>query len=337
MLERTQNRLVATATTPWLGVHALTEFIFCPRAGIMAAEQGSTEEEYAEPANLRYLPNWSSEAIKREVPLVVARLAVLLLALLVLVAFCFAHDAPLGLSWGCRGGAVVIAVAVGGQLRKLLTLLRRLHLARIAVPKLPDESNHESEPVNWWSLLRAGFESVRYQEPLRDERWRLMGRPWRVLRYGGLRIPVFRLVGERRLRRQHYARMAAYCHLLETCEACRSPYGIVLFGETYEGVTVRNSPSSRKAFHDSLISARSIVQLGQRGVPAPGPSHENCCLRCPLGYPRVAARRWFGTSEGYPKRGVDGRLYHSSCGDRFEWVPPHEKAYRKALIAGRRR
>ena len=29
---------------------------------------------------------------------------------------------------------------------------------------------------------------------------------------------------------------------------------------------------------------------------------------------------------------ADQQLYHASCGDRFEWVPPHELALRLKII-----
>ena len=33
-----EKRLDAKPNDPWLGVHVLTEFIFCPRAGLIAFE-----------------------------------------------------------------------------------------------------------------------------------------------------------------------------------------------------------------------------------------------------------------------------------------------------------
>ena len=186
--------------------------------------------------------------------------------------------------------------------------------------------------------MKAGFRSIKYQDALTDKDWMLSGRPWRVLRRGSLRIPVFRMLrGEPKLYRQHYARMAAYCHLIEVCEGAESPYGIILFGHTYEGVAVPNSPTTRAAFHDELVKARAVVRKSREDVSFPLAPRGSQCEHCPLGGPvfigleRRSTRRDEEMLPVFPARGRDGRAYHSFCGDRFHWIPPHERAKEKEL------
>ena len=187
--------------------------------------------------------------------------------------------------------------------------------------------------MNWWSLLKCGFEPHEYFDPHEDLSWRLSGHPWRVLHKGSLRIPVFRKRrGDRGLHQQHLARMAAYCHLIETAEGHAAPYGIILFGSDYDGVTVPNTEANRHVLRTGLLEARQVIESNQ---PAAPPS--SWCQRCPNGWPKVYRRRKTDTRLGgqeWPPvltRGVDGRKYHSACGDRFGDVPRHERAKEKGL------
>ena len=328
-----RSRIAASADTPWFGVHVLTEFIYCERAGLLAFERAK-DEPYEEQVNLRYLPEWSLSEIQRHLRVTLIRLALVLVVALCLSLVCLGcyHAEADSLCWLAGAGAFGFGWLAWRQLRDGITLFGRLRAARRAAPAMPKEDTTVCQPVCWWSLLRAGFDSVKYKDSLKDERLRLSGRPWRVLRKGSLRIPVFRLQGEPRLKRQHFARMAAYCHLLETCEGGHSPYGVVIFAGTYDGTTVPNSPASRKAFHDGLVKARSTLQRNREGSQSRHPVNLNLCAGCPHGYPQVQVSRWFRPVKGYPRRGVDGRLYRSSCGDRYRWTPPHEKAIRKRLV-----
>jgi hypothetical protein len=332
MIATERSRIAANHQTPWIGVHSLTEFMFCPRAGLLAYETDDTGGQVERP-NVRYLPDWNLAAIQQSrreatIRLSISSIALTLLALMGGFQFQQLSGARQLLLLVC---IAMLGVAAWRQMRLFCRLTARVRAAKQAVPMMPDAENTDRESVSWWSLLAAGFESVQYKEALRDERLRLAGRPWRVLRNGSLRIPVFRITGEPRLRRQHFARIAAYCHLLETCEGCRSPYGVAIFAGTYDGLTVRNSPGSRKAFHDGLVLARSVVRQSKQRAPAM-PTNRNCCLRCPHGYPRTQAKRPFRALTGYARRGTDGRFYNSVCGDRYQWVPPHEKAIRKRLV-----
>jgi len=48
------------------------------------------------------------------------------------------------------------------------------------------------QSINWWGLIKAGFESIEMRGPLRDPTLKLVGKPWRVLQFGSRRIPVIR-------------------------------------------------------------------------------------------------------------------------------------------------
>ena len=69
MTSYTKSRIAADPHTPWIGVHSLTEFMFCPRAGLLAHESGDHERPEEQP-NLRYLPEWSLEAIQQRLRVV---------------------------------------------------------------------------------------------------------------------------------------------------------------------------------------------------------------------------------------------------------------------------
>jgi hypothetical protein len=126
--------------------------------------------------------------------------------------------------------------------------------------------------------------------------------------------------------------MAAYCHLVEMCEGFGSPYGIVLWAGTYRAMSVPNTPQARRELHEQVVRAKEAIRAAEHRhkLPKP-PSRKSLCERCPLGKP-VA----YVPGEGFSRHGVplrvykvqnDGmKFYHSHCGDRFRWVPPHAKA-----------
>jgi len=139
-------------------------------------------------------------------------------------------------------------------------------------------------------------------------RWKLAGRPWRILAYGDLRIPVWRRRPSKnpvsnRLYPQHYVRMAAYCHLLEQAEpGAISPYGIVLEKQSYIGMTVPNLIPAKRSFHDALVSTRTLLERLPIEPPAPN-NPSSLCTHCPHNRP-------------------DDLTGISICGARFHWTPP---------------
>ena len=335
MIQHNKSRIAAAHDDPWIGVHVLTEFIFCERAGHLAMAEHTIDELQKRP-NLRYLPRWSAISMREALvrASVLSAISGILLATVVTCLLLRWQTWPMIANVLLGTAAWICWQVLRHGLRAMWILRSRLRATDLAGPIDPARLADGCVGVSWWSLLNSGFESVAYKDSLRDERLRLNGRPWRVLRKGSLRIPVFLASGQSRLHRQHHARIAAYCHLLETCEGAKSPFGVVLFGDSYEGETVPNQPSSRKAFHNALVAARASVRAARRGHLARRPSNANRCSGCPFGKPYVSKSFWLvSRARGiHAVRGADGRRYHSTCGDQYRWVPPHEKAIQKRLI-----
>lgn len=326
---------------PGLGVYALTQFVYCARAGIITAEQADPDaDEPPEMRRLDYLPRWSLVEIER-------RLAELfqagfmwlgLLAAITAAALTGLFFWPLpSLLFGISGIAFVIW-RVAKKIRQgfALSMLRRE--ANEALPIEPVLPLSEPEPINWWQLFQAGFISRPYLEKLTDDTIRLTGKPWRVLQRGTLRIPVWKFRGEgRALKEKHLVRMAALCHLVEISTGQESPFGIILWPESFDGVAIPKSNANRRKLARALQIARRVLkELASTNI-SPNPPSENACKQCPLGKPRCYIP---GKTEtliaGSPilvrtAQGADGRNYHSDCGDRFSWLPPHARANEKGL------
>jgi hypothetical protein len=326
----------------WIKVRTLGEFVFCPRAGILAAEkEGGEDEPDDDPIRLDFLPEYSLTVIEEQLAL---------------------HLRALG-SWGGRVAGVLIAIAVawffgwkvavvigavvllwlgrrlGQEIRAVLTLADSRRQAIAAEPKEPPENATSQTPVNWWELLKAGFDSIRVQESLRDEASKLAGRPWRVLRKGSLRIPVIKIGedfyegGRYWIYAQHEIRLAAYAHLLAACEGGEVPYGIVLFGNTYQGVAIPITAQLKENFLAKRAEFDRAMAAAKKGNPPDEPD-AGCCSGCPFGKPEkvntdlVQIQR----EKIHGRNGRDGKLYHSECGDRFEWIPPHAQTKKKGML-----
>jgi hypothetical protein len=335
--------LAAADGTPWIGVHVLTEFMFCPRAGLLAHEASRDDpgEELDRAPRLDYLPDFTIEELERALEdnwNEIWRMLTWTVPALLLVSIMSATvDWRLALLLVPAG--VWLIRWMFDQLMRVADLSRRLKAAHAAASKEPQADSTELQSVNWWELLKAGFTPVAYEDPHEDRSWNLAGRPWRVLHKGSLRIPVFRKRrGKAELYPQHFARIAAYCHLIETAEGGEAPYGIVLFGSEYEGVTVPDVHENRAEFHFALHSARRLIEAAHSAGLMPDlPKPATACHDCPWGRPHVHVPGVTETSLGGKQlpplrtRGTDKRLYHSECGDRFRWVPPHDRAREKGM------
>jgi len=320
-----------------LGVHVLTEFIFCPLAGMQAYEgRGDDSGELADaPARLDYLPDYDAAQIEEELDEVRNRL----------------YKAALGIIavWGAIYLAsffdTATAVLIGlGSLTGLpwvkrqcvgyLVLHQRLRLAQRAVGSEPDPNLGAVQQVNWWELVKAGWEPFAPPEPIFDASLGISGRPWRILRRGALAVPVFRKrFGDRKIHFQHAVRIAAYAHLLETCERAKVPYGVIMYGDGYDGESVPLTPSAVRGVEEGLAAARQLIaEFEGTPFPPPPPKNQSVCRGCPLGRPRLWRPGRSTTMLGKVKLatfltyGRNHKSYHSDCGDRYRWVPPHAKA-----------
>ena len=330
---------------PWLTVHALTEFVFCPRAGLLAAETNSFDEQEQPQGNLDFSLPYTLDELEYRLARNLNRLwlqgGVSLFILLVGIVSAWQDRMLMGLFAGML--LLLLAKPVSRRVQSVLTLVeqRRAVLERERFSPPVQEATRQN--VNWWDFLNAGWMSIVSHESHRDEELALSGSPWRVLRQGSFTIPVFKLAHYNssqgsRIFPQHIVRMAAYCHLIETCEGATSPCGIVLYGDTYEGTTIPNDAEARNSFLAALQSAQQWLALSADDRKEPSPAEPALCSGCHLGRPVVYLE---GVSE-HSRHGLpipvygtvakDGRLYHCACGDRFIWRPPQEDAIRLGLV-----
>jgi hypothetical protein len=336
--------LDALPATPDVGVHVLSNTVFCPRAGLLAYELGQAddgeERERDSVPRQDWLPDYDEALINEELGRRwdqvwwVCRYGIwwILAASVVWATF----DWILGLL--LLACTLVFVPWFWRQVMDIAVLDSRRRAARQSKENLNlTDLGREERIVNWWDLRRAGFSVRKPDHSNEDKPWRLRGKPFRILYYHALRIPVVRKHrGKPELHSQHRARIAAYCHLLEVTERAQAPFGVFIFAGSYDVHIVPNSAANRRLFHDGLRLARQMLTDAQTGR-RPGPPDGNQCIRCPYGLPLV---RKPGKTDLHlavlrcaycPSRGADKKDYHSVCGDRFKWIPPHEKAAAKRL------
>ncbi len=328
----------------WISVRTLGEFVFCSRAGIVAANKTEDEAEPEDdPIRLDFLPQYSLPVIEEQLALHLRALgswAGRFVGLLLVMGVAWYFD------WK-------IAVLIGAfilfwfgrrmtrEMRAVFTLADSRRQAIAAEPKEPPADLGQQQLVNWWELLKAGFDSVRPQETLRDEVTKLAGKPWRVLRKGSLRIPVIRISedyyegGRYWIYPQHEVRLAAYAQLLVACEGGEVPYGIVLFGKSYEGAAIPMTAKLTEATERKRAELVAELTAAKKGLPPSAPEPA-VCAKCPLGKPEKMSKGQtvqLDASKVHGRTATDGQLYHSECGDCFGWTPPHELAKKKGLVS----
>jgi hypothetical protein len=336
---------------PALGAHTMSEFIYCARAGVIALEQQQGDDsgsEVQDDPKLGGLPTHDVTRIRQaleevreflKIPVAVNigfALAILLVAL--------------NMGWVA---AVLLPVQVfcGMKLWKYLKLYsilrKKLRSAESAAVAEPLWDLRQPQPIQWWSLIRAGFDSVQLQAPLMDRDLRLSGKPWRVLQRGSQHLPVLRISikegdgydmrRDGRLRPPQMARLVAYAYLLNRVQHAQSDWVIVLFDTSYEGLAVPITESMLNTFADGLRAARA--QLGQYHDDAdykPKPARDGMpCIRCPHGKPKspIKPESFRGAVIApFVTESPRGVPFHCPCGDRFRWVPPHEQAEALGLL-----
>ena len=239
--------------------------------------------------------------------------------------------------WVLASVVPLFGVAMAPTVQGLWELSCRHRAFKAAGAHEPDPDCEEIQAVNWFSMLKAGFFSVPYHR-LTHEKWKVEGKPWRVLRRGNLRIPVFfQSATDQRLHPKHLAKVGAYCHLLQAVENYDSPYGLVLKEGSFEGVAVPYNARSRKIFHEALRLARKTLRSSERDKDTRPPEQASLCTGCPFGKPY---RYKPGSSDAVQTRlslplfvlaDKDETIHHCLCGDRFRWMPPHKEVQEKGL------
>jgi hypothetical protein len=320
-----------------MSVHAVSEYIFCPLAGLNAYLE-CREDFGCEPSILRldYQPPYEVsklrqrlEALARAIWQLSGASAILLIIGALLAVF---------VHWIFFVAAVAASIFIGRTFIKLLPevwkLLAALRAARGAKAQEPNPDFPHDELVDWWSLRAAGFESTPCTELLVDAELRLQGRPWRILSKGDLAIPAYVRTPRDEILPQQRARIAAYCHLIQKNQGANAPYGIILDQGTFTGTAIKPNQDDNRRWQQALRSLPSAAEdyLVHRRNPArPDPPH--ICRGCEHGRPRLlqlgkSTTKTMGSDVApYQRRSpTNNRVYHSSCGDRFGWIPPHEKA-----------
>jgi hypothetical protein len=320
---------------PRLGVYVLTEFVFCPRAGLCAHETGREEEEEGPPLSFfSFNPLYSLREIEASLQQAVNEMtwylggAALSAVLAVVLSIWFGK--LIGVA-GAFGMLWFFAFA----LQRGIDVLRLNNQRKDALAgkhKEPNPNLPDVQDVHWWDLLQAGFESHPVQDPLVDSELNFWGKPFRYLRRGNVVIPVWRMPHyDGRLHPQNFVRIAAYCHLVKKSfgAGAECPFGIILFGHSLDGVAIPFTPQRRSDFVEALRSARTaIAKIKEREEPrAPDRS---LCARCPYGKPtvhvpneseHVCAGKPLPVKPAYD---ANRKCFHSLCGDRFRWLPLHE-------------
>lgn len=347
---------------PWVTVEAFSDFAICRRAG-----QLTWEDERFQPAEPIKLRNWLGfnpakqyvlAEIKHELDAIsgpAQRWAVFYVAFFSALASEITGIGQARLPWNwfyflrifwwqLEVTALCSSPVAGYYIYKLWMLTQREHLAKHSRPDEPDPHFDKPQPVNWWSLHNANFDSVIPRQDYVHDAWGLCGRPWRVLRRGGKVVPVIlcsppRGPSDQPIDHRYVLQALAYCELVSICEGSPCPYAVLIRRGSYDGFAI----TPRPAFRDDIVAAlqafRQQLVAAERKLacaPAPEPA---VCQYCRFGKPRVLrphrlAKPSSGTSK--PLHGVSAanrKSYHSPCGDEFQWVPPHADAERLGLTS----
>lgn len=340
--------------TDLIGVHTLSEFVFCPRAGLICHGQQSNDTGTdGWTPDLSYSPPYDMLAIEPEITELKSEQQAIGVGMLcgfvfLLIAYLFVKPfvvflfvvvaVPIAAFFGNRIIKTQIRIS---QLSKTLAEFRN---SKRIQPKL---ESPELEEVAWLSLMNAG-DLERCHDPFVDEELGLVGQPWKLFRSGKLCLPVFKCKKPKPrtpnsdeavnlLYRQHYVRMAAYCELIERCTGHRAPAGIILFAGTYRAVVVKVHADTkiREELELAIESARETLAIfrNDQGVEQPD---ESICSGCPHGFPRQfnyasSSVRKNGTPVPTKLHQIGEKNVHSRCGDFFDWVPPHKQAYEYQL------
>ena len=277
---------------PQVSVHVLSEYVFCPRAAILALESGedSGEEEPRLGPRLDTFADYDEHRFVEELQIEWGRVRLWLTltapALLLAVAMWRIISPLAGLL--ATLPMCYVAACCWQSLQRIIELVRERAIFRAAVPATIDFDTQQIRQVNWWSLRKAGFDCFKPVDPHFSPAEQLTGRPWRILTKGTtLRIPVIRKhQGERVYRPQHIVRIAAYCRLIETCEGADSPFGILMFAGSYDCLLVPANALAQSKLDQALREVRDFLRVTAAGKYTPTEPQDTRCRGCHWGEPR---------------------------------------------------
>ena len=330
-----------------LGVHVLSEHVYCPRAAVLAWESGEDQgdEEPNLGPRLDSFVDYDEHKFTEELHLAWGRFR-----------FWAALMAPAALvvcvAWWFRSVPAIVVVSLpmlycGAMLwdvlMRICELVREQAVFNAAKSVTVDLEPTKDYEINWWSLRKAGFDCQKPANSLNLFEERLRGKPWRMLiKDTKCRIPVVRKhKGDRTIQRQHIVRIAAYCRLIKAREKGDAPFGVIMFAGSYDCVVIPNTALEQSLLDQKLPEAREFLDQYADSEEWPPPPQDNRCVRCHLGKPfRYVAGKTdtkLGDKQLPPflTNAKDNWPYHCVCGDRFQWVPPHEKAVRLEIAVPR--
>lgn len=323
----------ASETDPHLSASTLAEFTFCPRAGVLTHEGGFTESGEELPSTGR-LPWFEQDAIEKVYSQSITRLAAMLIGFLAVQILAAASPLVRTSIYPLVVGVFSVVWLYGFVLAfsRWREIGHRRLAFNMAVKCDPNPNRQEPQSVDWWGLLKAGYEVDRPTTSTVDNRAKLSGKPRRTIQKGDLTIPVHRVQSKSgKVKPQHIVRVMAYCHLVDEVQGANSPFAIILFGDTYRGITVPVTPENWTTFCDTVKQVRSLLLKSDAGEwSPPKPPHQSICAACFHGMPRAEGSdqptfRYDKPLEPVilvPKSGKN-RALHCSCGDRYDWKPKH--------------
>lgn len=347
MAKNSEPNAIASASDgeihePALCVYVLTEFVYCPRAGICAHETERDEEDDSPPLsffsfNPLYTIPEIETALQRALTEMTWYIAVAAFSAVLAAWLTLWIDKLVGIA-GWFGLLWFLTFAVQRGVIAF-QLNQQLKQARAGKNREPNPNVSDVQDIHWWDLIQAGFGSHPVQDPWIDPELNFSGRPTQYLRRGNTVIPVWRMRHyDGRRHPQNFIRMAAYCHLVAKTfgAGVESPYGIILFGHGLDGVAIPFTSKRRMDFIEALRSAREAIDKTNKRTHPP-PADPALCKRCPYGIPVLhVPNETDNICNGIPLRVIpaetaDKKCYHSLCGDRFRWLPPHEDVEEKDL------
>jgi len=326
-----------------IGVHVLSEHVFCPRAALISLESGgdSGDEEPNLGPRLDLLIDYNEhrfiEALQQSWGEMRLWLTLMALAVLIVMLAGYLHSLTAGAVLSLP--VFVLLAKCWDTLTHIIALVREQALYRAAPEVVIDLEPTEIKRLSWWSLRKAGFDCNKPPDALEDPASNLAGKPWRLLKKGSLVIPVIRRRhGSSEWGPQHEVRISAYCDLIEKCTGGEAPFGVILFAGSSNCVIIPNTRTRQAIYERAVRDALRFMEPHKDGTPPTNPPTDSRCTGCPNGKPRIFQP---GKSEtvlnGKPLSACtsnsvrpDGQLrgeFHSTCGDRFRWVPPHKDAF----------
>lgn len=318
----------------FVNVHSLGKFAFCERAGTIAYEMEKEDTEDKENfPRLDYLPIFDLQALDERLKAISKELTMTIVVLVVvaLLSLLLLFLIPV-LGLGMLFVVWLIARKADLHAKDSREISRRLKEEKAAKAGALEIPLLTLRDLSWWTLAKAEeFNSIVPASEYASKRLGLTGKPARVASYRGVQIPIILHSEDLQVPKPyHVVRLAAYALLLEANSTGKeSSCGFILNPNTMRLLAVPIG-DKEKSEAKSLLqnSQNSLIATEQNTSPTAPP--KSYCEECPYGRPRPIVR---GVTENNRHGEIspirvtgtkDFTKYHSLCGDRFDWAPPHK-------------